>query len=579
MILSGRPQLAIGVTCMVLVACSDGNGATPLPSPTLASVQTLRFPIQEDFVNLDPAMIGTESDAEIAHNLFNGLVRYDNLMNVVPDIALRLPIISTDGLTYLFNLRQDVTFSNGDKVTSKDVVYSWNRAAAMQGPYAINLSAIAGYDMVAANQVLGPALETLLEKQDPSVTMSGLNAPDDYTLVVKLTSPAGWFLPAIAQPSVAATVVDRNVVKTDFDHWWSKPETLVGTGPFKMSAHVVNRSAEFVSVPNWWGTPTPTLTKVHIDVVADPKLAMTKYQQGGFDLVGYGTYSPPVSELASVQSSASAKKELRLETDNKTYWVNFNLVTDANRRAGGPFTLDHGKTAHDLRLAFALAVDKAKLAKDLCSNLICAPATGGLIPKGLVGYLGDGADPLATYDPIRAKGLLDEADPTGNMTKGLVYTYDPENPFNEPTAKLLQSQWQANLGVSVGLQTVPHTTFITSRLRGAYVLSRDGWTGEYNDPQAWFGNLWGAAAGCPDTYCSSGYDTKAYDQLLAKADSEPLASAILDYNALSRQLIDDVAYIPLYYTVGAFLIKPYVRGAGANNLFDYYWNQIQILSH
>jgi oligopeptide transport system substrate-binding protein len=126
---------------------------------------------------------------------------------------------------------------------------------------------------------------------------------------------------------------------------------------------------------------------------------------------------------------------------------------------------------------------------------------------------------------------------------------------------------------------VPHTIFITSRLRGAYVLSRDGWTGEYNDPQAWFGNLWGAAAGCPDTYCSSGYDTKAYDQLLAKADAEPLAQAIPDYNALSRQLIDDVAYVPLYYTVGAFLIKPYVRGAGANNLFDYDWNQVQITSH
>jgi ABC-type oligopeptide transport system substrate-binding subunit len=524
-------------------------------------------------------MIGTETDAEIAHNLFNGLVRYDNTMNVVPDIAMRLPTIAADGQTYIFNLRKDVTFWNGDKVTAKDVVYSWNRAAAMQGPFAVDLSAIAGYDAVAGNQIQGPALEGLLEKQDPSVTMSGVSAPDDYTLVVKLSSAAGWFLPAIAQPAVAAMVVDRNVIKADFDHWWSKPETLVGTGAFKMSAHSANQSADFVTVPNWWGTPSPTLTKVHVDVLADARLAIARYEQGKFDVLGYGAFSAPASELARIKSSASEKSELVLETDNKTYWVNFNMVGDASRRAGGPFTMDQGKPAHDLRLAFALAVDKTRLAKDLCSNLICAPATGGLIPKGLLGYLGDGADPLAAYDPVRARSLLEAADPTGSKTKGLVYTYDPENPFNEPTAKLLQSQWLANLGVSVGLQSVPHTIFITSRLRGAYVLSRDGWTGEYNDPQAWFGNLWGATAGCPDTFCSSGYDTKAYDQLLAKADAEPLAQAILDYNALGRQLIDDVVYVPLYYTVGAFLIKPYVRGAGANNLFDYDWNQVQITSH
>jgi len=48
---------------------------------------------------------------------------------------------------------------------------------------------------------------------------------------------------------------------------------------------------------------------------------------------------------------------------------------------------------------------------------------------------------------------------------------------------------------------------------------------------------------------------------------------------LSRQLIDDVAYIPLFYTVDPYLFKPYVLGAGSNNMFDYHWNQIQITSH
>jgi ABC-type oligopeptide transport system substrate-binding subunit len=569
--------LALAVVAALLASCTQG--ATPRPSPSLASEQTLRFPIPQDLATLDPATIETETEVQVAQNLFNGLVRYDTNLSLAPDIAVNMPTVSPDGLTYAFKLRKDITFSNGDKVTSNDVLYSWNRAVAMQGPYAMNLSAIAGYDTVAANQIFGAKLEALLAKKDASVSMSGLSAPDEYSLVVKLAGASGWFLPAIAQPGVVGMVVDEAVVKNDFDHWWSKPETLVGTGAFKMASHKTNQSADFVAVPNWWGAAAPTLTKVHLDVVPDPKVAINMYEQGAYDVFGYGAYGAPVAEMMRIKANASEKAQLVVAPDNKTYWVSFNMVSDASRRAGGPFTLDQGKASHDLRLAFALAVDKAKLAKDLCGNLVCAQATGGLIPKGLLGYLGDGADPLSTFDPVRAKSLLASADPTGAKTKGLVYSYDPENLFNETSAKFLQSQWLANLDVAVDIRPVPRAAFITNRLRGDYVLARDGWAAEYNHPQAWFDSLWGVVAGCPDATCTSGYTTKAYEQLLAKADAEPLPGAITDYNALSRMLIEDVVYIPLYYTLAAFLIKPYVLGAGTNNLYDYPWSQIRLTAH
>ncbi len=575
---SVQSGLSAAVICLTVAACSNGTAGLPQPT-SLATDQTLRFPIQHDLSTLDPAMIDTEADAEVAHNLFDGLLKFDNNLNVVPDIAMSLPTISPDGLTYTFKLRQDVTFSNGDKVTSKDVIYSWNRAAAMQGPFAMNLSAILGYEHVSTNQVSGPPLEVLLEKKDPAVTLSGLSAPDDYTVVVKLANAAGWFEAAIAQPSVAGMIVDQTVVRGDFENWWKKPETLIGTGAYKMSAHTMNQSLDFVAIPEWWGRPKPTLSKVHVEVVTDPEAALTRYEAGTFDMYGYGSYSPPATDVVKIQAKPTEKSQLVLEVKNKTYFVSFNMVSDARRPAGGPFTLDQGKAAHDMRLAFTLAIDRSKLTKDLCADVACIPAIGGVIPKGLLGYLGDGSDPLAAYDPVKARTLLLAADPNGTKTKELTYTYDPENPFNEPTAKFLQSQWLANLGVTVKLQPVPHTRFITERLKGTYTLSRDGWAGDYNHPQDWFDNLWGQPAGCPDISCTSGYDTKAYDELLAKADGEPLTAAILDYKTLSRQVIDDVAYIPLFYTVDAFLFKSYVLGAGSNNMFNYYWDQIQLTSH
>jgi oligopeptide transport system substrate-binding protein len=567
-----------GVTSLVLVACGGGSGNT---GTSLASNQTLSFPILSDFGTLDPAIADAETDTEISQNMFDGLVKFDENLNIVADLASAVPTPSSDGLTYTFKLRSDATFSNGDKFTSKDVLYSWNRAAAMQGAYATNLSAIDGYSTVSTNTVSGAALETLLEKNDPSVTLKGLTAPDATTVQVKLASPAGWFLTAIALGGTTGWIVDQNAVKQDFDNWWTNPATAIGTGPYKMTARIPKQSVDFAAVPNWWGSPKPTVTKVHLDVsVNDASTAITKYEQGGYDAVGYGGYSNlPVADVLRIQGTSNEKAQLILQPKVRTYWVSFNMVHDAKRQAGGPFLLSDGQSAHDLRLAFALAVDKTKLVSVVCQNIVCVPATGGLIPPTLIGYMGANQDPLFKFDATQAKQLLQSADPSGTKTKGLTYTYDPENALNKPTAEFLQSQWHDNLGVDVAIAPVSHSQFIQARLKGAYALSRDGWQADYNHPQDWFDNLWGKFVGCPDSGCTTGYDTAAYDALLTKADAEPMPAALADYKSLNQMLIDDVTYIPLYYSVGSFLTKPYVKGFGSNAFFDHYWNEIQILSH
>ncbi len=570
--------LGVGaVASLVLGACAGGGGTT---GTGLASDQTLKFPILGDFGTLDPGQLNAETDSEIAQNVFNGLLKFDNNLNIVPDIASMMPNVSSDGMTYTYTMRKDVTFSNGDKVTSKDVLYSWNRAAALQGGYAYLFTPVVGYDKVSNNTASGAKLESLLEANDPSVTMSGLTAPDPYTVQVKLTAPAGYFNAEMALAATTGMVVDVNAVKTDPDNWWTKPATLIGTGSYKMTAYTPKQSVDFAAVPNWWGSPKPTLQKVHIDILGNAESAITAYEQGSYDIYGYGGYSnAPVDAVLRIQGTSNEKAQLLLQPKVRTYWVSFNMVSDSSRPAKGPFLLSDGQSGHDLRLAFDLAVDKTKMASVVCSNIVCTPATGGLISKGLFGYLGDNQDPLAKFDAAQAKQLLKGADPDGSKTANLSYAYDPNNPLNTTTAQFLQDQWQTNLGVHVNLTPVDHSAFIKARGKGSYVLSRSGWQADFNHPQDWFDSLWGKAAGCPDANCDTGYDTAAYDAAVVKADQEPLQQAIPDYQAVSKMLINDVAYIPLYYSVGAFLIKPYVKGAGSNAFFDYYWDQIQIQSH
>ena len=564
------------VASLAVMACGGGGGGG---NGGLASDQTLNFPILGDFGTLDPAVADAETDSEIQQNFQDGLVRFDNDLNIIPDLATAVPTPSSDGMTYTFNLRHDATFSNGDKFTSKDVLYSWNRAAAYQGSYATNLSAIAGYDTVAKNKKAGAELETLLEKNDPSVTLTGLTAPDPYTVQVKLSQPAGWFLTAIALQGTTGWIVDQNAVKQNPDNWWSNPATAIGTGPFKMVSYTPKQSVEFDAVDNWWGSPKPTLKKVKIDIsVTNASTAITKYEQGGYDIVGYGGYSNlPVADILRIKNTSSESAQLLLHPKVRSYWVSFNMVHDASRQAGGPFLLSGGDKAKNLRLAFALAVDKNALVQTVCQSIVCTAATGGLIPPTLIGHL-DSTDPLSAFDAAKAKQLL-QANGGASAVSGLKYAYDPENPLNVASAQFLQAQWQQNLGVHVDLLPVAHSPFIKARLKGDYVLSRDGWQADYNHPQDWFDNLWGTKVGCPDSGCSTGYTTKAYDDLLAKADAEPLDQAKADYAKLNQMLIDDVVYIPLFYSVGAFLIKPYVKGAGSNSFSDNLWNGISIQSH
>src|SRR5713226_2982167 len=338
--------------CMVLAAC----GINPTTSTNLAADQTLKFPILDDFGTLDPGIADAETDQEISQNLFNGVVKFDNNLTVVPDIASKMPDVSADGLTYTFTLRHDVTFWNGDTVTSKDGLYSWNRAAAMSGAYGTsygtNLAAITGYDKVSSNKAVGAALEKLLEANDPSVVMSGLTAPDDYTVKVQLAFPAGWFLSAISLTGSTGQLVDVNAVKQDFDNWWTNPATAIGTGPYKMTSRVPKASVDFASVSNWWGSPKPTITKVHLDIINDASTAITKYEQGGYDIYGYGGYSnAPVADVLRIQGTPSEKSQLLIHAKVRTTWLSFNMVSDNKRLAKGPFTLDGGQSAHDLRLA------------------------------------------------------------------------------------------------------------------------------------------------------------------------------------------------------------------------------------
>jgi len=552
--------VALG-TISVVAACGGGGGTT---SENLAADQTLSFPIVDDVGNTDPGKMSAGVDIDIFRNTYSGLYKFDDQLNEVPDIATGPPQVSSDGLTYTYKLKQNVKFSNGDPVKADDFVFSWNRAAAMQGDYATLLNVVAGYDDVAN----GKATE-----------MTGLKKIDDYSFSATLSAPAGYWYTENALWTL--WVVNKKIVlaagKATDTAWADNPATAIGTGPFKMTARTPKQSIDFAPVPNWYGGSTGTLTKVHIEIVADQKAQITKYESGGYSLIGFAQGSLTPEDVIRYNSDSQLKKQLTLEPQARTSWIGFNMCEGPGKpvkscTAASPFGGDgNGKL---LREAFSLAVDRDQLIDIACSKgTACIKATGGVITKGLKGYLGDNTDPWAKFDKAKAQQLLQQAggpSAVGNLT----YTYNT-SAQNKAVCDNLASQWRANLGVTVQCAATDRASFFNARTKCSYPIFRHSWGADYDHPQDWFDFLFVTDAG------SSGscYSNPALDQLEKNANTKVLSESLGDYKKANQILVDNCVTGNLFYGVQQYLVHPYVKGAGGNPLYDNYWAGVKILQH
>ena len=511
----------------------------------------MSFPIAQDLADFDPALISNPGDVDILRNVFSGLYRFDAQLREVPDLAVGQPAISSDGLIYTFHLRHNAHFSNGDPITADDVIYSWNRAAAMQGDYAGLFAGITGYDDVASGR---------------STQMSGLSKTDDYTLTVALRKPAGYFRVEVGLWPF--WVVDQRVIASaGEDAWFTNPDTLIGSGPFRMTARTAGQSMDFAPVPGWYGGKTGALTRVHVEVTPDTTAQLAQYESGVFSLIGYGRQGLAPAAATRYTTDAKLKPQLTIVPFGTTFWIGFNLKT-------GPFAaIDAGRAG---RHAFSEAIDRDALAAAVCnSDTTCITATGGIISKGLSGYLGDGADHNVKFDAAAAKAEYKTWDPDGTKVKGLAYTYDT-NVFNKAVCENLVAQWQKNLGVTVACVDLDRKTFFDQRNGAcAFPMFRQSWMADYDHPQDWFDYLFVSGA----SSSGSCYSNPSLDKIVAGADAAPPASAANDYRTAGFMLVNDSVFGSLLYGVQQYLVHPYVHGAGGNALYDYDWTGVRILQH
>ena len=504
----------LGAFALVAAGCGGGNEASTGGAGTsggetgTAANQTMTIAWGAEPPSLDPGLATDTTSSNVLLNIMDPLVRLNpDTLEAVPSLAESWDV-SSDGKTVTFHLRQDGKWTNGDPVTASDFVYSWKRTLSpeLAADYAYQLYGIVGAQEYNACQ----------KNCDALADKVGVSAPDDYTLVVKLTSPQPWFIQQASHHSFLA--VNQAAVE-EFGDKWTEPENIVTDGPFKLAKWEHDAEIDLVKNDAWRDAADVSLTSVPGKIIVDGTTRVQAFESGEIDALDGGGLPP--DEIARLKDTPEYESYPALGT----YYYGFNIknISDIHERR-----------------ALSLAVNRQEII-DQIAQADQIPATG-MSPEGISGF--DTINPDSPWTPAagdiaQAKDELSQAaDP--KMDINLFFN---DSPGHKEIATAVQAQWK-ELGISTTLKQqewAQYLEFLGPPPNDAVDVYRLGWIYDY--PDAINGlDLWTCDSGNNNTnYCD-----KSYDDLVAQARQTPDDSARYDiYAQLEDKLFGQDGALPI----------------------------------
>lgn len=487
-----------------------------------------------DPITLDPAVSGDALSHEYILQMFGGLVKLDESLVPVPDIAKKWEV-NADGKTYTFYLRKDVEFHDGRQVTAEDFKYSWERAA---DPATGSLTA-ATYlgDIVGVAEVLAGQAEEI----------SGVRVIDAYTLEVTIDAPKSYFLSKMTYPT--AFVVDRaNVAKGG--EWWHEPN---GTGPFKLREWQKNESLVLERNPNYYGEKAKVGS---VDFQLWGGVPMNLYETNEIDVAGVSLiYIDKVTDKAG-----HFYQDLKVVSELSFSYIGFDTTRppfdDAN-----------------LRRAFTQAIDKDKLVSLVFRDMV--GRADGILPPGMPGFnenlSGLGFDVNKARELIAASGYgsVENLPPITITTSGW-------GGLISGSLEAIIQEWRQNLGVEVTVRQLEPQRFLYHLKEEKDEMFYMGWIADYPHPQNFLDILFRSGA---DNNAGE-YSNPAVDALLDRANVELDSELSLSlYQQAEQLLVADAASIPLWFGENYLLVKPYVSGYDLTPMGYAVLSKVSVKSH
>ena len=472
------------LTALALIAAGCGSaGSSSSAGGTVKKGGTITVLSAGDVDHIDPGQMYYSFSYEIGYATQRPLFAYKpGSVAITPDLAAALPKVSKDGKTVTVKLRRGVRFSPpvNREVTSADVKYAIERGFAS--------SVANGYVFTYFTNIVGaPSKAT---SHVPSI--SGIETPDEHTIVFKLTRPSGVFSGALAM-LITAPVPPEYARPFDSKTTSDYGTHQVATGPYmirnnaagKLTGYTPGRQVTLVRNPNWkrstsW-RPANADQILFKEGFQDPTVTTRMILSGAADT--NGDTPPPPAELRSITSNPEEKDQLTFTPQGGARYVSLNS-------AKPPFD------NRFVRMAVAYALDRNAMRLSRGGPIDGRIATHFLDPS--FGNLGFGQAGGAGFDPFpspnhagdlaRARAMLRKAGFANGRYSGPTLTQVADNtPPGSDTARVIASDL-SRIGMRVRTISVTHATMFTRFCnvpkQEPNICPNTGWIADFHEPQA-----------------------------------------------------------------------------------------------
>ena len=518
-----------GKTVKVLLTAATAAGMLA-GCGSKTDTDTFRFASELDIQGMDSTVVDDGMSFNAVHAITDGLTAVNEKGKTAPAIAKSWDV-SDDGKTYTFHLR-NAKWSNGDKVTANDFVYSWRKIIKNAGNYAYMLGS-GGASVKNADALM----ELGANATDEQMATLGVTAKDDQTLVVELENKVPYFTDLMAFPCYFPQ--NEKFVEKCGKNYGTKPEYTLSNGAYKMTKWVKGNKATFTKNDKYYDAKTVATKNLEMYLVQDPKTAAQNFDNGKVD------YARINSTLVD-----KYKGKDTFTTFNEGYLfylqLNFKNDTVANK---------------NVREALAYAINR----KNLCENVLKDGSKGatGFIPSQLSTSpagkdFRDDADKYVSYDQKKAQEYLDAAKKelgTDTITIDLLYGTD-ESPM-DTMAEYLQGSFSKLKGLKVNMvATVKKDRIYNREANGNFQVVCTRWGPDYADPTTYL-NL--ALTDNSNNYGK--YANAKFDALMEQIQKESDLTKRWDLMIQAEKvMMEDMAYIPVFEKGAAALKAKNVKG-------------------
>lgn len=498
--------------------CQSSGGFSKRTQQDLTGV--FRYPIVTNPTTLDPAKVEDGDTIDLLQQVYEGLVAWSPDNQPEPRLAENWKV-SDDGTTYTFTLRKGVKFHNGKELTSEDVKWSIERACNPKIQSAVAATYMG--DIVGLKEVV----------DGKATTITGIETPDPLTVTIRIDKPRPYWIGKFT--FLTAAVMPKDAVPADREI--SKPEEMIGTGPFRVTEFVPEQVVKLEPFAEYHGG-APKLKRIERRVVKDAFTRLNLYRSGEIDLVMLER-----QDVAGLQKDPELKDHLKFFDRPAVWYVAMNELAYPEFKD------------RNLRRAIAMAIDRELIVNELLGG-VNAVATG-MIPPGVNGHREKTA--LIPFNPEEAKRLLAEAGygPGKKVMPPLELVFREARPDVKIVAEAVASQIKQNLGFEPKLVTKEWRAMLEAQNRKELPFFHLRWAADYLDPEN-FVTFFFASYG-PEN--KIGYKSAEVDKRTSMADVMPDGPERLKLYAEAEDIaLADAAYVPIYFQRDAELINPRVKG-------------------